>query len=70
MNNKNKIVNLGYQLAQIINELIFLLLNIYIYIYDEVLKWNNYGNNYNKIVNLGQVLIIWLDFLKTSIQFL
>jgi len=71
MNNKNKIVNLGYQLAQIINELfLFLLLNIYIYIYDEVLKWNNYGNNYNKIVNLGQVLIIWLDFLKTSIQFL
>jgi hypothetical protein len=32
MNNKNKIVNLGYQLATIIIELfLFLLLNIYIY---------------------------------------
>jgi hypothetical protein len=34
MNNKNKIVNLGYQLATIIIELIFfVLLDIYIYIY-------------------------------------
>jgi hypothetical protein len=34
MNNKNKIVNLGYKLATIIIELmISLLLNIYIYIY-------------------------------------
>jgi len=34
MNNKNKIVNLGYQLATIIIELmLFLLLNNYIYIY-------------------------------------
>jgi len=34
MNNKNKIVNLGYQLATIIIELILLLLlNIYVYIY-------------------------------------
>ncbi len=32
MNNKNKIVNLGYQLARIIIELmLFLLLKIYIY---------------------------------------
>jgi hypothetical protein len=37
MNNKNKIVNLGYQLATIIIELILLiLLNIYIYIYYEL----------------------------------
>jgi hypothetical protein len=34
MNTKNKLVYLGYQLATIIIELIlFLLLNIYIYIY-------------------------------------
>jgi hypothetical protein len=34
MNNKNKLVNLGYQLATMIIELMFLLLlNIYIYIY-------------------------------------
>jgi len=34
MNNKNKIVNLGYRLASIIIELmLFLPLNIYIYIY-------------------------------------
>jgi len=34
MNNKNKIVNLGYQLSTIIIELMLsLLLNIYIYIY-------------------------------------
>jgi len=34
MNNKNKIVNLGYQLTKIIIELILLsLLNIYVYIY-------------------------------------
>jgi len=33
MNNKNKIANLGYQLATIITELmLLLLLNIYIYI--------------------------------------
>jgi hypothetical protein len=35
MNNKNKIVNLGYQLVTVIIEL-FLLLNIYIYIDYEV----------------------------------
>jgi len=34
MNNKNKIVNLGYQLTTIIIKLMLLfLLNIYIYIY-------------------------------------
>jgi len=34
MNNRNKIVNLGYQLATIIIELLLLvLLNIFIYIY-------------------------------------
>jgi len=34
MNNKNKIVNLSYQLATILTELmLFFLLNIYIYIY-------------------------------------
>jgi hypothetical protein len=34
MNNKNKIINVGYQLVTIIIELmLFLLLNIYIYIY-------------------------------------
>jgi len=34
MNNKNKIVNLSYQLVTIIIELmLFLLLNTYIYIY-------------------------------------
>jgi hypothetical protein len=34
MNNKNKIINIGYQLATIIIELmLLLLLNIYIYIY-------------------------------------
>jgi len=34
MNNKNKLVNLGYQLATMIIGLMFLLLlNIYIYIY-------------------------------------
>jgi len=39
MNNKNKIVNLGYQLATIIIELmLLLLLNIYIYIYYEQWK--------------------------------
>jgi len=37
MNNKNKIVNIGYQLVTIIIELILLLLlNIYIYIYYEL----------------------------------
>jgi len=37
MNNKNKIVNIGYQLATIITELmLLLLLNIYIYIYYEL----------------------------------
>jgi len=37
MNNKNKIVNLGYQLATIIIEfMLLLLLNIYIYIYYEL----------------------------------
>jgi len=35
MNNKNKIVNLGYQLAIIIIELILLLV-LYIYIYNEI----------------------------------
>jgi len=36
MNNKNKIINIGYQLATIIILLIlFLLINIYIYIYYE-----------------------------------
>jgi len=46
-NNNNKIFNLGYQLPTIIIELIlFLLLNINMYIY-------NNGNNYNKIVSLG-----------------
>jgi len=36
MNDKNKIVNVGYQLATIIIELmLLLLLNVYIYIYDE-----------------------------------
>jgi hypothetical protein len=40
MNNKNKIVNLGYQLTTIIIELmLLLLLNIYIYIYYELYKW-------------------------------
>jgi len=39
MNNKNKIVNLGYQLATIIIELmLLLLLNIYTFIYYELLK--------------------------------
>jgi hypothetical protein len=39
MNNKNKIVNLGYQLAIIIIELmLLLLLNIYIFIYYELFK--------------------------------
>jgi len=39
MNNKNKIVNIGYQLVRIIIELmLLLLLNIYIYIYCEFLK--------------------------------
>jgi len=39
MNNKNKIVNLGYQLATIIIELmLLLLLNIFIFIYYELLK--------------------------------
>jgi hypothetical protein len=34
MNNKNKIINLGYQLATIMIELmILMLLNTYIYIY-------------------------------------
>jgi hypothetical protein len=34
MNNKNKIVNLGYQLATIVIEfMLLLLLSIYIYIY-------------------------------------
>jgi hypothetical protein len=37
MNNKNKIINLGYQLATIIIELmLLLLLNIYVYIYYEL----------------------------------
>jgi len=37
MNNKHKIVSLGYQLATIIIELMLLiLLNIYIYIYYEL----------------------------------
>jgi len=37
MNNKNKIINLGYQLTTIIIELmLLLLLNIYIYIYYEL----------------------------------
>jgi len=40
MNNKNKIINLGYQLATIIIELmLLLLLNIYIYIYYQLYKW-------------------------------
>jgi len=40
MNNKNKIINLGYQLATIIIELmLLLLLNIYVYIYYELYKW-------------------------------
>jgi len=39
MNNKNKIVNLGYQLVSLIIELMLLLpLNIYIYIYCELQK--------------------------------
>jgi len=45
MNNKNKIVNLGYQLTTKIIELIILLL---LYIYE-----NNNGNNYNKIISMG-----------------
>jgi len=37
MNNTNKLVNLGYQLATIMIELmLLLLLNIYIYIYYEL----------------------------------
>jgi len=32
MNNKNKIVNLGYQLARIINELIFIIIK-YLHLY-------------------------------------
>jgi len=39
MNNKHKIVNIGYQLVTIIIELMLLLLsNIYIYIYYEFIK--------------------------------
>jgi hypothetical protein len=39
MNNKNKIINLGYQLATIIIELmLLLLLNICIYVYYHVYK--------------------------------
>jgi len=49
MNNKNKIVNLAYQLATIIIELmLLLLLNIYIY-KNESNNWYNY----NKIITLG-----------------
>jgi hypothetical protein len=37
MNNKSKIINLGYQLATIIIEsMLLLVLNIYIYIYNEL----------------------------------
>jgi hypothetical protein len=37
MNNENKIINIGYQLATIIIQLMFLLLlNIYIYIFYEL----------------------------------
>jgi len=40
MNNKNQIVNLHYQLATIIIELmLLLLLSIYIYIYYELKEW-------------------------------
>jgi len=52
MNNKNKIVNLGYQLAIIIIELMFFYIK-YLYIYIFFINYkneNNYGNNYNKIL--------------------
>jgi hypothetical protein len=53
MNNKNKIVNFGYQLATIIIKLMFLLLlNIFTFI-TSYINENNNGNNYNKIVSLG-----------------
>jgi len=50
MNNKNKIVNLGYQLATIIIQLMLLiLLNIsFIFIINYINE-----NNYNKIVSLS-----------------
>ncbi len=53
MNNKNKIVNVGYQLATIIELMLLLLLNIYGYIIINLKNENIFGNNYNKIVSLG-----------------
>jgi len=69
MNNKNKIINLGCQLATMIIEFLFLLLlNIYIFIYYLPLKNNYNGNNYNKIISPGLVLIILFN-LKILILF-
>jgi hypothetical protein len=48
MINKNKIVNLVYQLTTIIIELMF----TYIFIINYKNE-NNYGNNYNNIVSLS-----------------
>jgi len=53
MNNKNKIVNVGYQLATIIELMLLLLLNLYGYIIINLKYENIFGNNYNKIVSLG-----------------
>jgi len=54
MNNKNKIVNLGYHLTIIIIELmLFLLLNILKICIMNYKNENNNRNNYNKIMNLS-----------------
>ncbi len=54
MNNKNRIVNVGYQLATIIIELVLLLLLIFSFTFIiNYLNENNNGNIYNIIVSLG-----------------
>jgi len=61
MNDKIKIASIGYKLATIIIQLmLLLLLNIYFHIYNYLKK--NYGNNYNKTISLGYLLVLLLKF--------
>jgi hypothetical protein len=52
MNNKNKIVILGYQLATILIQ--WILFNFLL----AMKKEKNNGNNYNKVISLDSLLLI------------